>query len=58
MQAVGPSVNQVITLTSATGFQVSAKRPPAGVPGSCAARQIAELAELIVSHSRLRSAVA
>ena len=24
-------MNQVITLTSATGFQVSAKRPPAGV---------------------------
>lgn len=30
-QAVGPSVNQVITLVSSTGFQASAKKPPAGM---------------------------
>ena len=34
MQAVGPSVNQVITLTSATGFHVNAKRPPVGPPAA------------------------
>ena len=33
-QAVGPSVNQVITLTSATGFHAAAKRPPAGLPSA------------------------
>ncbi|KAK9917364.1 hypothetical protein WJX75_003552 [Coccomyxa subellipsoidea] len=37
-QAVGPSVNQVITLVSSTGFQASAKRPPAGYPDAYFAR--------------------
>ncbi|CAL8464950.1 g4485 [Coccomyxa elongata] len=37
-QAVGPSVNQVITLVSSTGFQASAKKPPAGYPEAYFAR--------------------
>ncbi len=32
LQAVGTSVNQIITLTSSTGFHAQAKKPPAGYP--------------------------
>ena len=32
LQAVGASVNQIITLTSSTGFHSSARKPPAGAP--------------------------
>ena len=32
LQAVGTSVNQIITLTSSTGFHAEARKPPAGYP--------------------------